>query len=244
MAAVLLVPLLGLAGCSEPDPLPEPVFEPYTDPQGDWFADSRHCTAYNVHSFVLATDLVPLVPSSWSFANPVAPEVRVLFHRCIEDFALVVSVPMKAGGPGDLSAPDVDFVLEVFTDSATDDWTQMGAPLHVATATLAEASTDETWTVEAEGGMAVRLSVVSKGEPGPGRAEVAQYGAGPDLVRSWGEEQASLTRPAEATVDFGPGSVLRNARDVPVAYPTALAKASPTQWWGAFNVEYRLGTPP
>jgi hypothetical protein len=244
--ALLLVAGL-LAGCaSKPEPFPEPVFEEYTPPNGDFFADSRHCYAYNVHRFVLTTDLLPLVPQSWSFTNPLAPEVRVLLHRCIEDFALVVSVPMRTGGPGDVGAKPADFVLEVFTNTTEDDWSQMGAPVHPATLAFEPlANGAEMWRLTSDEGWAVRIDILAKAdEPGMGRSETREYGGGPDLVRSWAVEQAALTRAADATVAFGPGSVLRDARDVPVAYPKALAEATPTHWWGAFNAEYRPGLAP
>ncbi|MEA3165258.1 MAG: hypothetical protein QOJ26_102 [Thermoplasmata archaeon] len=244
---MLLLVAAALAGCaSDPEPFPDPVFEEYTPPHGDFFADSRHCYAYNVHRFMLATDLVGLVPASWSFVNPLAPEVRVLLHRCIEDFAVFLTVPMRAGGPGDLTAPLVDFVVEAYTNTTEDDWAQMGAPVHAATIVNEPlAGGEETWRVTADGGWALRIDILSKAvEPGPNHVEMRQYGGGPDLVRSWASEQAALTRAAHATVAFGPSSVLRDARDVPVTYPTALAEASPNHWWGAFNAEYRLGPAP
>lgn len=242
-AMVMLAGLL--AGCSDPEPFPEPVFEEYVDPHGDIFADSRHCYAYNVHTFVLAADLVPLVPSGWSFSNPLAPEVRVVLHRCIEDFALLVTVPMRAGGPADVAATQADFVVEVFTDSTDDDWTRMGAPVHPATVTLEPlAGGEESWRITAAGGWAILVLVQEKGDPGSGRSETREYGAGTELVRSWAEEQAALTRPVTATVEFGPGSALEEVRDIPVALPKELAEASPNHWWGAFNAEYRLGTAP
>lgn len=251
LLALLLVPVAGLAGCADDpgapgqagSPFPEPEFEPYQDPNGEFFADSRHCYAYDVYTHMLGSDLAPLVPPGWTFANPVAPEVRVVLHRCIEDFAVLVAVPMHAGPTA--ASPRVDFVLEVFTNTTEDDWAQLGAPVRRATTTLEPMPNGrEMWRTTSDQGLAVLIDMMGKGSQMLGQVQMHEYAGGPQQVRSWAEEHASLSRPVEAQVDFGAGSVLAQAREGPDSYPGILSEASPNRWLGAFNAEFRPGSPP
>lgn len=227
-----------VAGCATAPPGadPGPVTSTPAALARGFFADSRHCYAMNVVAPVLAGDVLLLTPREWTLPNPLVAEVRVLLHRCIEDTTTFVAVRMHAGP--DRSYPMANFLLEVLSNGTEDDWARTGAPVRqAATVWAAMADGGEEWTVATDEGMSLRITrSASLGDVEP-HGQVEVYGGGPDLVRSWAEETATLARPVASSVTFGPASALRDAhaspRDAVIAH-----------WWGAFNAEYRTGAGP
>lgn len=233
-AAVLAVLLLALAGCTK-DPVVVKAL-PHVDPMGPWFADTRHCWGYNMVTSVARTDLAPLVPPDWTFANPLAPSVRVLVIECPDQTVAFLTVPMRAG---DASAPEAEYLLQTFVEGADrggapDDWSRMGASAIPATITVTDAA--DAVSIEGKGGWAVRAALGDNGEPGRRFERQTRYGAGDPVVQTWAEESAVLTTPlAVSSIAFGPGSVLSGAHVVPLHSGA---------WWGAYNAWYRTGWPP
>jgi hypothetical protein len=238
--AIFLLALPALAGCAQgpqdgsAGPRPEP---PGSRPvlAGEPFADARHCVGYSLRTAVAPTDLQPLVPATWSFANPVAPTVRVLATRCPDQTVAFVGVAMRAGGA---TAPEAEYLLHVFhegrdNERVPDDWARLGLPVVPATVTVGNRV--DYLGIETAQGWAVRAWFASDRNPGQQYEQAARYGAGEPVVLSWAEESAVLTTPMTVTsVAFGPATSLEGARVLPVTDGT---------WWGAYNAWYREGWP-
>ncbi len=240
--AVLLVTGLVLAGCaSEPATAPAPQGTATLDAEplapGTRFAYLRHCTAVDFHARAVVPDLVNQIPIGWSTTTPGVADLRIVLLRCIETMATLLTVSLRAGAPTDATAPVVDYVLQVLTNSTVDDWTAMGAPVTRAECTYSSAAGADIWTVSTPD-LAVRLEVTPIGNPGVQHGANEQYAAGDPVVWSWGAETAILTRTVQGTVSFGPGSVLANAQVVSALDATA------SERWSAVNAEYRTGMAP
>lgn len=240
--AVLLVVGLVLAGCastpapaSGPEGPPGPLAE--ASPPGTRFAYLRHCTAVDFYARAVVPDLLDQIPAGWSTPTPGVADLRIVLLRCVETMAMLLTVSLRTGPATDDSAPVVDYVLQVLTNSTVDDWPAMGAPVTTAECTYTSQGSVDVWTV-ATPELAVRLEDDPIGSPGVQHGARVQYAAGDPVVWSWGAESAILTRPVQGTVTFGPASVLANAQVVTVLDATA------SERWSAVNAEYRTGMAP
>jgi hypothetical protein len=236
VAVVATVLVLLLAGCTSPSQT-APAGDPTESHQDDRFAQESHCVAVNVLATVLLPDVLPLVPTEWSLANPAAPTVRVLLADCIETAAVLVAVQMRAGPITQPSAPSADYVVEVFSNSTTDDWSQFGAPVVPARLSFeGSGNATTTWAVDTPSGLALRFVQGKTALSGQAHNAVVLYGGGKPVHPSWAVETADFTHGMEtATLSFGPASVLSGSHPLPV---------QTGDWWGAFRGDYRTGLPP
>lgn len=232
----LLLCLL-LAGCGSP--AAPPAEAAVTGPvlPGTLLASIRHCTAVDFYAQAIVPGLDAMIPEGWSTTTPGIADLRIVLWRCVDTMAMLLTVTLRTGGVTDSSAPLVDYVLQLFTNSTVDDWDVMGAPVTAALCTYSGAGGADIWTITTPE-LAVRLDVSPLGEGGQQHDAIEQYAAGEPAQWSWAWEKAIITRAVEGSVTFGPASVLANAQVLTPLGGTA------SERWAAVNAEFRTGMAP
>jgi hypothetical protein len=226
-----------LAGCSSPA-APPVVEEKGPVLPGTLFASVRHCTAVDFYAQAVVPGLDGMVPAGWSTPTPGVADLRIVLWRCVDTMAMLLTVALKTGSATDATAPVVDYVLQVLTNSTVDDWETMGAPVTRAVCTYSSEAGADVWTVTTPE-PAVRLEVDPVGDRGGSQHDaVEQYAAGDPVQWSWAWEKATITRAVQGDVSFGPASVLSNAQVLAPLGGTA------SERWAAVNAEFRTGLAP
>jgi hypothetical protein len=265
LLAVGLLPAL-LAGCTASDQAiaaapTDPAVAAAVPPDGSIFAAVRHCTAVDFHAEAEVPGLEDDLPRGWSLASPGPARLRVVLWRCVDTMALLLTVAARAGTAVDATAPVVDYVLRIATNSTVDDWGALGPPVLSGTCTYESVGGDDVWTVTADASapgiappLVVRLVVTPVGAYGGRQHDaVEQYAASDGPPRwAWTRETASVTREVEASVTFGPASGLEDAivveRD-PLPLPKEVHDLAGTavvgsERWSAVNAVFRMGMAP